>query len=112
MFARRITRTFLLSTTMSGAVLVALLGPLAVRAAEDTKQQEQKQPHEQQTHKMPTSMAQLMKMDPEECMRMMDKQHKGHITKAEFMKFQEQLWDRMDRNRDKQVDRAEFTDAG
>jgi Ca2+-binding EF-hand superfamily protein len=79
--------------------------PRAVSAAEDAK-------HQEHMGKMPTSMAQLMKMDPEECMKMMDKEHKGHVTKKEFMKFQEELWQRMDKNRDGKVTTPEFTDAG
>ncbi len=105
MFARRITRTILLSVTMSAAVVALAFCPLTVRAAEDAK-------HHDHTGKTPTSMAQLMKMDPEECMKMMDKEHKGHVTKKEFMKFQEELWQKMDKNHDGRVDRVEFTDAG
>ena len=100
MFARRITHTVLLSAAMSAAI-VALTFPLTVRAAEDAK-------HQDHTGKMPSSMAQLMKMDPEECMKLMDKEHKGHVTKKEFMKFQEELWQKMDKNRDGQADREEF----
>jgi len=105
MFARRITRSILLSVTMSAAVVALAFFPPTVRAAEDAK-------HQDHMGKKPTSMAQLMKMDPEECMKMMDKEHKGHVTKKDFMKFQEELWQKMDKNRDNRVDRAEFTDAG
>lgn len=105
MFAGRITRAALLSVTMSAAVVALTLSPVAARAAEDAK-------HRDHMGKMPTSMAQLMKMNPEECMKMMDKEHKGHVTKAEFMKFQEELWQRMDKNRDGRADSVEFTDAG
>lgn len=105
MFARRITRTVLLSVTMSAAVVALTLCPLTARAAEDAK-------HQDHSGKMPSSMAQLMKMDPEECMKMMDKEHKGHVTKKDFMKFQEELWQRMDKNRDNKVTAPEFTDAG
>ena len=104
MFALRITRAVLLSVTMSAAV-VASTFPFTVRAAEDAK-------HQDHMGKMPSSMTQLMKMDPEECMKMMDKEHKGHVTKKEFMKFQEELWQKMDKNRDGRADRVEFTDAG
>jgi hypothetical protein len=104
MFARRTTRAVLLSVTMSVAVVALAFFPLAVPAAQEAK-------HEAQG-KMPTSMAQLMKMDPEECMKMMDKGHKGHVTKKEFMKFQEELWRQMDKNHDGRVDKAEYTDQG
>jgi Ca2+-binding EF-hand superfamily protein len=61
---------------------------------------------------MPTSMAQLMKMDPVDCMKMMDKDNKGYVTKKEFMNFQDELWKRMDKNHDGKVTTPEFTDAG
>ena len=105
MMARRITRTVLLRVTMSMAFVALTFCPLGVRAAEDAK-------HQDHMGKMPKSMAQVMKMDPEECMKMMDKEHKGHVTKKEFMKFQEELWQRMDKNRDGRADRVEFTDQG
>jgi hypothetical protein len=105
MFARPITRAVLLSVTMSASAVALSIFPLTVRAAEDAK-------HQEHMGKMPTSMAQLMKMDPEECMKMMDKEHKGHVTKKEFMKFQEELWQKMDKNRDGRADQVEFTDAG
>lgn len=104
MVARRITHAAVLSAV--SAVVVALtLGPITARAAEGAKRQDD-------TGKMPSSMAQLMNMDPEQCMKMMDKEHDGHVTKKEFMSFQEMLWEKMDRNRDGRADRAEFTDAG
>jgi Ca2+-binding EF-hand superfamily protein len=91
--------------TMSMALVVLTFGPLGVRAAEDAK-------HQDHMGKMPTSMAQLMSMNPEECMKMMDKEHKGHVTKKDFMKFQEDLWKSMDKNKDGKVTTPEFTDAG
>lgn len=105
MFARRISRTVLLSVTMSAAVAGLTLCPLTVSAAEDAK-------HQGHMDKMPSSMAQLMKMDPEQCMKMMDKDHKGYVTKKDFMNFQEELWQRMDKNHDNRVTAPEFTDAG
>src|SRR5690349_10663263 len=105
MFARGITHAVLLSVTMSAAVVAPTVYPLMVRAAEDAKQQDQKT-------KMPSSMAQLMKMDPEECMKMMDKEHKGYVTKKEYMKFMEGLWQRMDKEHKGRVTPPEFTDAG
>jgi hypothetical protein len=101
----RLTRAVLLSVTMSAAVAALTLFPLTVRAAEDAK-------HQDHMGKKPTSMAELMKMSPEECMKMMDKEHKGHVTKQEFMKFHEELWQKMDKNRDDRVTTPEFTDAG
>ncbi len=105
MFARRITRTVLLSMTMSAAVAALTLCPLTVSAAESAKPQ-------QPTYKMPNSMAQLMQMDPDQCMKMMDKDNKGYVTKKEFMNFQDELWKRMDKDRDGKVTPPEFTDRG
>jgi hypothetical protein len=100
MFARRIARIAVLSVTMGGAAVGMTIYPLTVRAAEDAK-------HQDRTG-MPRSMGEFMKMDPEECMKMMDKEHKGHVTKKEFMKFQEELWQKMDKNRDDKADREEW----
>jgi hypothetical protein len=76
--------------------------PLAARAAAGGPAQQK------HTAKMPQNMAELMRMDPEHCMKMMDQKNKGYVTKEEFMKFQEQLWTNMDKNRDTQVDSTEF----
>lgn len=103
MFVRRTMRAVLLPVTMTASMLALTVCPLTASAAEDAKQH---------MGKAPSSMAQLMKMDPEECMKMMDKEHKGHVTKKAFMKFQEELWQKMDKNRDGRVDRVEFTDQG
>ena len=74
--------------------------PVAARAA-DPK-------HQEHMAHMPKSMAELMKMSPEECMNMMDAKHRGYVTKEEFMKFQEQLWSNMDKNRDNKADTSEW----
>lgn len=103
MFTDLVTRTLILSATASAVALAVC--PAAASAAEDAK-------HHDQMGKTPASMTQLMKMDPEECMKMMDHGSKGHVTKKEFMKFQEDLWKKMDKNKDGRADRAEFTDAG
>lgn len=105
MLARGITRTVLLSVTIGAAVVALTFSPITVRAAGEAK-------HQEHLGKMPSSMAQLMKMDPEECMKMMDKEHKGHVTKKDFMEFQEELWKKMDKDRDGRAVAAEFTDAG
>lgn len=42
--------------------------------------------------KMKMTYGEFMKMDPAECMKMMDPTHKGYVTKQEFMKFQEKLF--------------------
>jgi Ca2+-binding EF-hand superfamily protein len=91
--------------TMSGAVAALPLCPLTVSAAEPAKQ-------DQHTYKMPSSMGQLMKMDPVQCFKMMDRDQKGYVTKEDFMKFQEELWKRMDKQQAGKVTVPEFTDMG
>lgn len=100
-FARKIVQ----AAAVSAAVAALGLAPAAA-LAQDAKQHE---------HKMgtgPGSMGQLMKMSPEECMQMMDKEHKGYVSKKDFMKFQEDLWKKMDKDKNGKVTAAEFTDAG
>jgi ABC-type Fe3+-citrate transport system substrate-binding protein len=106
MFADHVARQIVQALTTSAAVAVLGLSPLGARAAEDAKHQDH------MMGKGPGSMAQLMKMSPEECMQMMDKEHKGHVTKKDFMKFQEDLWKKMDKDKNGKVTAAEFTDAG
>jgi hypothetical protein len=62
--------------------------------------------------KMPTSYSVMMKMKPMDIFHMMDTDKKGYVTKEEFMKFQEQLFGVMDKNKDGQVSAPEFTDRG
>ena len=54
------------------------------------------------------SWAQLAKMKPMEVMHMIDTEKKGYVTREEFMKFQEQFFDRMDQNHDGKVDAKEW----
>ena len=105
MFTRRITRAVLFSMTMSAAVAALTLCPLTVSAEEAGKQ-------DQHTYKMPSSMGQLMKMDPAQCFKMMDKDQKGYVTKQDFMQFQQELWKRMDKQQNGKVSVAQFTDMG
>lgn len=84
------------------AALAVASSPAVTRAAAESSGQHQ------HAMKMPQNMAELMRMDPEHCMKMMDAKSKGYVTKEEFLKFQEQLWSNMDKNRDNQVDKSEF----
>lgn len=104
MFAGRLSRWIAEAVSLSAVIGVLGLGASA-HAAETTHEMKH-------MDKGPGSMAQLMKMSPEECMQMMDKEHKGFISKKEFMKFQEDLWKKMDKNHDGKVTQGEFTDAG
>ncbi len=61
---------------------------------------------------VPSSYPALQKMKPVEVMHMIDKEKKGYVTREEFMKFQEALFDRLDKNRDRRLDEVEFTDRG
>jgi hypothetical protein len=87
--------------TCAALAAIGLTTPLAAQAAEGQKQHD----HGAQ---MPKSMAELMSMSPEQCMRMMDTKNAGFVTKEEFMKFQEQLWKNMDKNRDNKADASEW----
>ncbi len=49
------------------------------------------------------SWAQLAKMKPMEVMHMIDTENKGYLTREEFMKFQEQLFDKMDTDHDGKI---------
>jgi hypothetical protein len=58
--------------------------------------------------RMPSSYAALMKMRPMEVMHMMDAGKKGYVSKDEYMKFHEMLFDKMDKDKDGQLSRAEW----
>ena len=57
---------------------------------------------------MPPSYYALMKMKPAEQMRLMDPDKKGYVTKEEFMKFYESMFDKMDKNKDGKLDKGEW----
>lgn len=52
--------------------------------------------------------AEFMKMDPAECMKMMDTAHKGYVTKKEFLKFQEQLFNNIPKKTPDRVTQEEW----
>ena len=58
--------------------------------------------------KGPLSYAQLQQLKPLDVMHMIDTDKKGYVTREEFMKFQEQLFDNMDKNKDGKVDAKEW----
>jgi len=60
----------------------------------------------------PASYAALVKMKPMEAMHAMDEGNKGYVTKEEFMKFMEALYDKMDRNHDGKVSKEEWLRGG
>jgi hypothetical protein len=78
---RTATRTPVSALALAGALLfisVALAAP--ARASEASYD------------KMKMTFGQFAKMDPAKGMKMMDANNKGYVTKEEFMKFQEALW--------------------
>jgi Ca2+-binding EF-hand superfamily protein len=83
------------------AALIVALVPSTSRAAEDAMKKD----------KMPSYPA-LMKMKPMDTMKMMDGDKSGFVTREEFMKFYEDLFDRLDKDKNQQVTAPEFTDAG
>ncbi len=56
----------------------------------------------------PKSYSDLMKMKPMDAMHMMDKDKKGYVTKDEFMKFHQGMFDRMDQDKDGKLSREEW----
>ena len=91
MLAARIARA-----TLAVAVLVSIGTAPLVQAA-DTAQD-----------KMPSSYAALMKMKPMDVMHMIGTAKEGYVSKDEFMKFHEALFEKMDKNKDGQLSRAEW----
>jgi|ERR1700674_845450 hypothetical protein len=48
----------------------------------------------------PTEFVSYLKMKPMQLMHMMDAGKKGYVTKEEFMKFEEEMFDKMDKDHD------------
>jgi Ca2+-binding EF-hand superfamily protein len=57
---------------------------------------------------MPSSYFALKQMKPMDVMHQMDADKDGYVTKAEFMKYMESLYARMDRNHDGKVSSEEW----
>ncbi len=56
----------------------------------------------------PKSYTAFVKMKPMELMHMMDPEKKGYVTKDEFMKFHQGMFDRMDQDKDGKLSREEW----
>lgn len=82
------------------AILTISLAPATSFAADDTAKKD-----------MPSYPA-LMKKAPTEVMAMMDTDKGGYVTREEFIRFYEALFDRLDRDKNSQIGATEFTDAG
>jgi len=87
----------LMSRTLAfGALLAAVAGVPAARAATPSSTDEAR------------SWAYLTRMKPMEVMHMIDTDKKGYVTREEFMKFQEQFFDKMDKDHDGKVEASEW----
>ena len=62
--------------------------------------------------KVPVSYAAMMKMKPMDVMHLMDPDKKGYVTKDDFMKFQEQLFNTWDKDKNGRLAAPVFTDEG
>ncbi len=84
------------SILAAAALLAAIAATPAARAATPTTTDEAR------------SWAQIAKMKPMEVMHMIDADKKGYVTREEFLKFQEQLFDKMDKDHDGNVTASEW----
>ena len=56
----------------------------------------------------PAEFEKFLKMKPIEIMHMMDATSRGKVSKSEFMKFYEEMFDKMDRDHSGFLDAPEF----
>ena len=56
----------------------------------------------------PKSYSTFVKMKPMELMHMMDPDKKGYVTKDDFMKFHQAMFDKMDKDKDGKLSREEW----
>lgn len=89
--SRRTSRTIL-----AAAVLLALALAPAARAETPTSTDQAR------------SYAALLKMKPMEVMHMCDTEKKGYVTREEFMKFHEEIFEKIDRDHDGKLSVAEW----
>jgi hypothetical protein len=61
---------------------------------------------------VPATHTALQKMKPVDVMHAIDTDGNGYVTREEFMKFQEELFRKIDRNGDRRLGEPEFTDQG
>jgi hypothetical protein len=107
MFTRNVARV----VTVAALVVVTAAVP-AVWAAEGGTESSGANTADTAKGKMPPSPAAMMKMKPHELFNMMDKDQNGYVTKEEFMKFQERLFDTWDKDKTGRLAAPVFTDAG
>jgi hypothetical protein len=98
MFASKTPRTARRVRAVLGAAVIACFA-WSASAAEVRKE------------KMPSNYAALQKMKPLEVMHMIDTDKDGFVTREEFMKFQEAVFEKIDKNKDRRLEKADFTGA-
>jgi hypothetical protein len=80
-------------------LMAALVASLALTAqAGDTGQD-----------KVPGNYGAMMKMKPMDVMHMMDPGKQGYVTRDQYMKFHEAMFDKMDKDKDGQVTEKEWS---
>jgi len=94
-------RTMSFTRAALAAALIAVLAAIPNARAADTSQD-----------MMPASFGSLMKMKPKDVMHLMDPDKKGYVTKSDYMKFHEKMFEKMDKNHDDQLSEEEFIGAG
>lgn len=92
---------FVPSTTRAAFIAVAVLAFTPAALASDAAPQ-----------KMPSTFTALLEKEAVDVMHMMDAGKKGYVTKEEFMKFQEALFEKIDKDGDRKLTAPEFTDRG
>jgi hypothetical protein len=84
---------------IAGAALFASISvPIVAQAAQESSREIE----------TPSSYAEFMKMDPAECMKMMDHNNKGYVTHKEYMKFHETFFKKMAKKNADRVTREEW----
>ena len=98
MIALRSTRAAVFAMA-SAAMIASISVPFVAQAAEPT--------HDKMMQ-TPKSYAEFMKMDPVECMKMIDHDNKGYVTKKEYMRFHEAFFKNMAKKNADRVTREEW----
>jgi hypothetical protein len=106
-YAPKIARARFALAAGVAALVMSLVPSPSWAAAEDAAKKDAKT----KGKTMPSYPA-LMEMKPEDVMHMMDADNSGYVTREEFTKFYQALYDRLDLNKDKKLTAPEFTDRG
>jgi hypothetical protein len=96
---RSATRTPVPALALAGAILsISVTLPAPARASEAS------------FDKMKMTYGQFAKMEPADAMRMMDPNNKGYVTKEEFLKFQERLFNNIPKKSPDRMTMEEWRD--